>query len=124
MLPVAKRAIIIGLLGPAIQGVGLLWTTLHLAFSHWSSEFGTRHLIYEPSVLLIVVGFAVAVVCVPVAIEVARASEEDVDIPVYAPQPSERGGDGGNGLTREFGRLARYSSGTGHQTTGPDRQAR
>ena len=56
MLPVAKRALIIGLLGPAIQGLGLMWTAFHLVFNHWSDTFGPRHLVYEPGTLLIIVG--------------------------------------------------------------------
>ena len=122
MLPVERRALIIGLLGPAIQALGFIWTALHLLIVHWSEPFGPRHLVYEPGVLLIVIGFAISVVCVPVAMEVVRASEEDVDIPAYAPQAVEgNGGSGGAGyVTGRYGRLARYSPGTAHPPTGPD----
>lgn len=123
MLPVAQRALIIGLLGPAIQALGLAWTVLHLLIAHWSDTFGPRHLMYEPGVLLIVVGFAVSVICVPVAIDVAKASREDLEIPVYEPEVAAGGGDGGVGAMRPAaGRLARYSAGRTHPATGPDQQ--
>jgi len=123
MLPVSKRALIIGLAGPALQALGLLWTALHLLLAHWSDTFGPRHLIYEPGVLLIIVGFAVSMICVPVAMEVARAAEDEIEIPVYSPGPATGGGGDGGGILRpELGRLARYSPGIGHPATGQDRQ--
>jgi hypothetical protein len=86
-MPVQRRAYIIGLIGPAIQAIGLVWEALHVLIAHWSVPLSARHLMYEPGVLLIVVGFIVSVVCVPVAIEVAQANERDVEIPVYEPEP-------------------------------------
>jgi hypothetical protein len=118
MLPVARRALLIGMLGPGIQGLGITWTTLHLLFAHWSDPIGPRHLFYEPGVLLILVGFAVSVISVPVALEIARVSEEEVEIPVYEPDALHRGG----GRVPQ-GRLARYSAGRTHQATGPDQQS-
>ena len=106
------------MLGLAIQGLGFMWMVLHLLIGHWSEPFGPRHLFYEPGFLLIVVGFLVSLVCVPVALEVMRASEEDVEIPIYEPVPSESGGSGG--LRQAGGRLARYSPGRSHPATGPD----
>ena len=119
MLPNARRALIIALLGPSIQALGMVWTALHLLLIHWSQPFGPRHLIYEPGVLLVIVGFALTVVCVPVAMEVARASEEDVEIPDYAPENAEGAGEV---MRPRPGRLARYSTGTPHPSTGPDQQ--
>lgn len=122
MLPVAQRALIIGLMGPAIQALGFLWTALHLLVIHWGDSFGPRHIIYEPGVLLIVVGFALSIACVPVALEVARASEEDVEIPVYRPETGSD--DEGTGMFRPEGRLARYSAGRRHPATGQDQPTR
>jgi hypothetical protein len=120
VLPVARRAFIIGMLGLAIQALGFVWTALHLLFSHWSEPFGPRHLIYEPGVLLVIVGFLVSLICVPVALEVTKATEEDVEIPLYEPVASGPGSHGG-GLRQAGGRLARYSAGRSHPATGPDR---
>ena len=122
MQPVAQRALIIGLMGPAIQALGFFWTALHFLLIHWSGTFGPRHLIYEPGILLIVVGFALSVICVPVALEVVKATEQDVEIPVYQPEP-EGGSDSGSRVPRlERGRLARYSAGKTRPATGPDQQ--
>jgi hypothetical protein len=117
MLPVERRSLVIGLLGPAIQALGLVWIASHLLISHWSGTFSTRHLAYQPGVLLLVVGFFVTLVCVPVALEVARASQEDVEIPVYEPERDE---DDVEALRPARSRLARYSSERTHPARGPD----
>jgi len=75
------------MIGPATQMIGLAWEGLHVAIVHWSVPLSARHLVYEPAVLLIIVGFLISLVCVPVAIEVAQARAEDVEIPLYEPQP-------------------------------------
>jgi len=84
-MTVQRRALIIGSLGPAMQAVGLTWEALHVALVHWSIPLSARHLVYEPGVLLIFVGFFVSLVAIPVALEVARATAAEVVIPVYEP---------------------------------------
>jgi hypothetical protein len=86
-MTVQRRAMVIAGLGPALQATGLLWEALHIALSHWNVPLSARHLIYEPGVLLVIVGFFLSLVCLPVALEVARATEAEVRIPVYEPQP-------------------------------------
>ncbi|HWO73052.1 MAG TPA: hypothetical protein VNN21_05800 [Dehalococcoidia bacterium] len=88
-MSVRRRALLIGFLGPAIQSVGIGWEVLHVLVSHWSEPLSARHFFYEPPFLLIVVGFLVTVVCIPVSLEVVKASEEEVAIPVYGPEPVE-----------------------------------
>jgi hypothetical protein len=83
-----RRALIIAGIGPALQALGFVWESLHIALSHWHTPLSARHLLYEPGVLLIVVGFLVTLVALPIALDVVRASEADVAIPQYAPQPS------------------------------------
>jgi hypothetical protein len=90
-MPVVHRAYVIGLLGPVIQAIGLAWQALHIAFIHWNTPMTARHLMYEPAVLLIVVGFFVSLVSIPVAIEVSRASLEEVEVPVYEPEAQASG---------------------------------
>lgn len=124
MQSASQRAIIIGLMGPAVQALGFIWTALHLLFAHWADSFGPRHMMYEPGILLIVVGFLLSLLCVPVALEVARASEEDVEIPVYQPETSDQDGSGGGRLGPAHGRLARYSAGRTHPATGQDQPTR
>ena len=84
-----RRALLIALAGPALQALGLVWGAVHLLVAHWSTALTTRHLIYDPAIFLIVVGFLASLICLPVALEVARASESEVEIPVYEAQPSQ-----------------------------------
>lgn len=91
-----QRAVIIGLLGPTIQVIGVIWQVSHMLMSHLHAPMDPRHLVLEGGVLIIGVGLLVTLICVPVAIEVARASEADVQLetfeadaealPAYAPQ--------------------------------------
>jgi hypothetical protein len=88
-MAVQRRALLIGLMGPALQGFGLMWLALHMVFAHWSGSFTARHLLYEPGALIAVAGLAVTVICVPLAIEVARAAEPELAIPIFEPTPAE-----------------------------------
>ncbi|HLG11323.1 MAG TPA: hypothetical protein VI876_06135 [Dehalococcoidia bacterium] len=85
-MQVQRRAYVIGLLGPALQAIGLTWEALHVLIAHWSQPLSARHLAYEPGVLLLIVGLFVSLVCIPVAIEVAQAKERELEIPVYEPE--------------------------------------
>jgi RsiW-degrading membrane proteinase PrsW (M82 family) len=87
-MSVQRRALLIASFGPALQTIGLAWEVLHLLVAHWNTPLTSRHLLYDPAVLLIVVGFFAALICVPVALEVARASDGDVEIPLYEVLPS------------------------------------
>lgn len=117
-MPATQRALVIGLLGPAIQALGWAWFLLHLAIAHWSIPMSARHLIYEPSFLLILIGFLISLVCVPVAIEVSRAAEEDLEIPIYAPQPPASPGLDDD-LLQDM-RRARRPAGRQHLPIDPD----
>jgi hypothetical protein len=89
----SRRALIVGLMGPAIQAVGIVWQAAHFYFIHHHDSFSVRHLVFEPGILMVVVGFIVTVVCVPLALEVSRASEADLEIPAFgAGQGSLSGG--------------------------------
>jgi hypothetical protein len=82
------RALLIGLTGPALQAIGLVWELVHLFTDHIHGSLTPRHIVFEPSTLVILVGFLVSVVAIPVAIEVARAAPEDVLIPSHLDEPS------------------------------------
>lgn len=88
-MSVQRRALLIASFGPALQAIGLTWEALHLLVAHWNTPLTSRHLLYDPAVLLVVIGFFAALICLPVALEVARASDGDVKIPVYEVPPSE-----------------------------------
>lgn len=71
------------MIGPAIQLVGFSWLGLHVLLSHHDTPLSARHLVLEPPLMVIFVGLLVSLICVPVALEVTRASEEELRIPVF-----------------------------------------
>jgi len=85
------RALIIALAGPAIQGVGLAWEAVHLLTGHTGSNLSPRHLMFEPALLVIVVGFLVSLVCIPAAIEVSHATPEELELPQLGADETEEG---------------------------------
>jgi hypothetical protein len=82
-MPVARRALIIGLCGPAIQVIGFVWLGVHLLFSHLHDPIDPRHLFFEGGTLMVGAGLLLSIVCIPVAIEVACAAEEDVAMKIF-----------------------------------------
>jgi hypothetical protein len=72
--------------GPAIQAIGIAWTGAHLLVSHLHEPLTPRHVVFDAPFLVIFVGFLVSIVCIPVALEVARASEDDVAMPDFEPE--------------------------------------
>ena len=91
-MPVKKRALIIGMLGPAIQTIGFVWQGAHIYFYHSNSAFTLRHLAFEPGFLMILIGFIVSFVCVPLATEVAAADESELEIPAFGVEHNPIGG--------------------------------
>jgi hypothetical protein len=91
-MTVEKRALLIAVIGPAIQAIGIAWEALHIALYHLHEPLTARHIIFEPGVLVILVGFAVTVVCLPVALEVTRAQPDDVEIPVLGAETTTETG--------------------------------
>ena len=75
------RALLIGMLGPALQAAGVAWDLLeHGVFAR--SEIGHltfQHIVSGPAHLLMATGLAVSVVCIPLAIQVATARHEELD---------------------------------------------
>jgi hypothetical protein len=67
----------------------MVYETAHILAVHAHTPLSGRHILFEPGFLLIIVGFLVSMICVPVAIAVAQASLEDVRIPVYEPAEAE-----------------------------------
>ena len=87
-----RRALIIGLMGPALQLAGFLFEVAHILWIHLHQPLSARHILFEPGFLLIFVGLLVTLICVPVAIEVASAREEDVELPLFEPAGAEAQG--------------------------------
>jgi hypothetical protein len=78
-----KRALLIALLGPALQVVGLAWTVLRVAFEPGRAEFTVRYLVFDPGHLLIAVGLGVSIVCAPVVVQVAMADRSEVEVETF-----------------------------------------
>jgi len=89
-MAIQRRSLLIGLLGPAIQGLGLAWLAVHMFWMHWRASFTARHLLYEPGALIAVAGLVITIICVPLAIEVGCASAEDLEIPLFEPEQLEQ----------------------------------
>ena len=86
------RALLIGLFGPAVQALGLLWVLLNAAIDS-GRELTLRYIIFDPAHLVILAGILVSVVCIPVAIQVALAAPEEVELELFEPEQAQRPSD-------------------------------
>ena len=59
-MPVKRRAMTLGLMGPAIQMAGLLWQAAHFYFFHLHTPLSVRHLVFEPGLLMVFVGLEIS----------------------------------------------------------------
>jgi|FLYL01.1.fsa_nt_gi hypothetical protein len=80
-MTVQRRAFLIGMLGPALQFLGVAWDLLEhgLLHTHGLAETTFTHLISAPAHLLAAAGLLVSVIGIPVAIEVARSDEREFE---------------------------------------------
>jgi len=85
-LPVAQeRALLIGMLGPILQAVGVAWDLLqHAVLDHGEVHEATmRHILFGGPHLVIFAGFTLSLICIPLAIEVALALPEELEQPDF-----------------------------------------
>ncbi len=76
-MPPQTRALLIAMLGPVLQALGVAWDLLdHGVFSHGAEHFTLGHILTGPAHLMMATGFAVAVVCIPLALRVAISPPE------------------------------------------------
>ena len=90
------RAIAIGMIGPLVQGAGLLWVLANtLVDSGRGLTF--RYVVFEPAYLVLFVGTLLSFVCLPIALEVAAAAPEEIELELFEPEagrePAERRAD-------------------------------
>lgn len=80
------RALIIGMLGLVLQAAGVAWDLLeHAIIARGEAEHITlTHIVGGPAHLLIFTGFAISVICIPIALQVAIARPEEL-----GPTPDE-----------------------------------
>lgn len=84
-----RRALIIALLGPAIDAVGLI-LMLGGAAAGGNTPDSFRQVIFDPANLILIVGVFVSVVTLPVALAVYGATAEEVRPAVFpAVEPNE-----------------------------------
>ena len=79
------RAIAIGMFGPIVQAVGLLWVLAN-ALLDSGRGLSLRYVSFDPAHLVLFVGILLSVVCLPVALEVAAAAPEDVELELFEPE--------------------------------------
>lgn len=72
-----------GLLGPVVSATGLLWLAVDSLADPRTGKFGFHHLMFNAPHLVIAAGVALSFVAVPLALKVALATEEDVEIPLF-----------------------------------------
>ena len=85
------RALLIGMLGPALQAAGVVWDLLeHGVFAR--GEIGNltlEHIITGPAHLMMATGLALSAICIPIALQVAAASPEELAKPEDVPDDAE-----------------------------------
>ncbi len=93
-MPASVRALLIGMLGPALQAAGVAWDLLeHGVFARGElSHLTFEHIISGPAHLLMATGLAVSVVCIPLALQVATASPEELESPAHGEADRTREG--------------------------------
>ena len=84
------RALLIGMLGPVLQALGVAWDLLdHGVFpSAHAEQITLLHIVSGPAHLMMATGFAVAVVCIPLALRIALSPPEDFERPRRASAPA------------------------------------
>ncbi len=77
------RALLIGMLGPTLQAMGVVWDLLeHGVFAR--GEIGSltlEHIVSGPAHLMMATGLALSAICIPIALQVAAASPEELARP-------------------------------------------
>ncbi len=81
------RALLIGMLGPAIQAMGAAWDLLEhgVLARDEIGELTLRHIMLGPAHLVIFAGFLMSVVCIPLAMQVLLAEPAELDMPLFEP---------------------------------------
>lgn len=83
------RATAIGMLGPGISLIGLIWIVLDALFDPTPEAANFRYFIFNSPHLMIAVGTVVSAVCLPIVIQVARAQPEELALPDFEAELAE-----------------------------------
>jgi hypothetical protein len=74
------------MLGPIVQGAGLVWVLAN-ALLDSGRGLSISYVSFDPAHLMLFVGVLLSVVCLPVALEVAAAAPEEVELELFEPEP-------------------------------------
>ncbi|MEO6198207.1 MAG: hypothetical protein ABIP58_08920 [Dehalococcoidia bacterium] len=72
------RALAIGLIGPAISGLGLVWVFFDAALDPTPESANLRFFLFDSAHLVTSIGVLVSALCTPLAISVALATPKEV----------------------------------------------
>ena len=89
------RALLIGMLGPALQATGVAWDLLeHGVFARGEiGQLTLQHIVTGPAHLLMATGLALSAICIPIALQVATASPEELAGPDDIASDAELAGE-------------------------------
>jgi hypothetical protein len=97
-----RRALIIGALGPGVFTLGLVWMILRLALA--DPTLTLRAIAFAPPHQMMFVGVVISIICIPVALAVAKATPAELQLPGFDAklhaeprQPSSEGRRGHRG---------------------------
>ena len=95
------RATAIGMLGPSISLIGLIWIVLDALFDPTPEAANFRYFIFDSPHLMIAVGTVVSAVCLPISIQVARAQPEELELPDFEAELAEEALEEGEATAAE-----------------------
>jgi hypothetical protein len=83
------RAALIGMLGPAVSTIGTVWVLASVVLDT-DRELTLSYVLFDPGHLMIAVGIAISVICLPVAFQVVAAEESELGLtlPQREPEPA------------------------------------
>ena len=81
------RATAIAMLGPLVQGTGFLWMLADALLSP-GRDLTLRYILFDPGPLMLGVGLALTVICLPIALQVAAAEPEELELTLPEPPPA------------------------------------
>jgi hypothetical protein len=77
------RALVIGLMGPFLAAVGLLWLAVDSLVDPHRGALSPHYLMFSAPHLVIAAGTALSFMSIPLALLVAVAEPAEVEIPLY-----------------------------------------
>lgn len=70
------RALFVGMMGPLLQSLGVVWDLLSHAFETHDEthEVTLNHVLFAPEHLVIAAGFLITLVCIPLTIQMVQSA--------------------------------------------------